>query len=185
MSRTATLRSLAALGLLVPLALAGLACAPAVETAGNVGEPAPEISGLDLDGESFQLSDFRGKVVVLDFWGDWWGPCRSTYPHLRALAQKHANDEFAIVGVDSDTQLDRLKHVMEKQGIRWRSFTNGPKGPRGPIARAWGVEDWPTICVLDAKGVIRYRSAQPDFEAIGELVEQLLENPDATASARK
>jgi hypothetical protein len=107
------------------------------------------------------------------------------YPHERSLVEKHADEPFAIVGVDSDPQPDRLKPMLERQGISWRSFWNGPDGPRGPIADAWGVEGWPTICILDAKGVIRYRTAGADPAEIERQVEKLLAELDTSVGAAK
>jgi thiol-disulfide isomerase/thioredoxin len=177
------LRFLAALGLLLPLACVELACSSHSEM--PLGIVAPEIEGQDLEGLDFKLSDFRGKVVLLEFWGNWWGPCRGMYPHTRAFAERYADEPFEVVGVNSDTQMDRLRQVMEKQRIGWRSFWNGPKGPKGPIARAWAVDDWPTVCVLDTKGVIRYRSATMDIPAIEETIQKLLAELETPAGAAK
>jgi thiol-disulfide isomerase/thioredoxin len=179
-------RRLAAFGLCALLACGALGCSSKTpKTAGVVGTVAPEITGEDLDGKELQLTDFRGSVVVLEFWGDWCGPCRSTYPHLRELGKRLESEPFAIVGVNSDTQLDRLKHVIEKQNIRWRSFWNGPKGPRGPIARTWGVDEWPTILVLDPKGVVRYRGSDGDMAAVEQVVDELLGDLNPQVGAAK
>jgi len=173
-------------GLFASVAFSGLGCSSrAPKTAGNIGQVAPEISGEDLDGQEFSLSDFRGSVVVLDFWGDWCGPCRSTYPHLCKLAKRLESEPFAIVGVNSDTQLERLKHVIEKQNIRWRSFSDGPKGANGPIARAWGVEQWPTILVLDGRGIVRYRGVDGDMPAVEAMVDKLLAGANPQLGAKK
>jgi thiol-disulfide isomerase/thioredoxin len=167
-------RFLATLGLCTLLAGGGLGCSAKQAPIWSVGAVAPEIEGSDLDDMEFKLSDFRGKVVMLEFWGNWWGPCRSMYPHNRAFLERYANEPFEIVGVNSDTQRDSLRVVMEKQKIGWRSFWNGPKGPGGPISKAWGVDEWPTICMLDSKGVIRYRASNADIPAIEEMIQKLL-----------
>jgi thiol-disulfide isomerase/thioredoxin len=150
-----------------------------------VGQPAPEIRGEDLEGVAFQLSDSRGKVVLLEFWGNWWGPCRGMFPHTRAFLERYADEPFEVVGVNSDTQMDRLKLVIEKQKIRWRSFWNGPKGPRGPIAHEWAVDEWPTVCLLDTRGVIRYRSAKMDIPEIDGEIQKLLAELHPPAAAAK
>jgi len=167
-------RILATLGLCALLVGGGLGCSTKRAPVCPVGAVAPEIEGTDLDDAEFKLSDFRGKVVMLQFWGNWWGPCRSMYPHNRAFLERYANEPFDIVGVNSDTQRDSLRVVMEKQKINWRSFWNGPQGPGGPISKAWGVDEWPTICMLDAKGVIRYRASNIDIPAIEEMIQKLL-----------
>lgn len=160
-------------------------CAAKSENELSVGALAPEIEAGDLDDVEFKLSDYRGKVVLLAFWGNWWGPCRSLYPHTRAFLERYRDEPFEVVGVNSDTQRDSLRLVMEKQKIRWRSFWNGPKGPDGPISKAWGVDDWPTVCMLDSKGVIRYRATEVDIPALEELIQKLLaELAPATAQPR-
>jgi Thioredoxin-like len=95
-------------------------------------------------------------------------------PHERSLVEKYADQPFAIVGVDSDKDRAQVAAACEKLGIGWRSFWNGPEGSRGPIASAWDVEGWPTIYILDAKGVIRYKSVGANLQAIEETIEKLL-----------
>ena len=65
---------------------------------------------------------------------------------------------FALIGVNSDTDKEKLRPRMEEENITWRSFWNGPKGTSGPISEAWDVMGWPTIYILDGKGIIRERN---------------------------
>ena len=81
------------------------------------------------------------------------------YPHGRSLVTKHAGKPFAILGVNSDKDRDELKKVLEKENITWRSFWDGGS-TNGPIASKWNVHGWPTIYVLDSKGVIRYKNVR-------------------------
>jgi thiol-disulfide isomerase/thioredoxin len=138
----------------------------------RVGKTAGEIEGEDLDGSKFKLSDYRGKVVVLVFCGDWCAPCRAMYPHERSLVKKMEGKPFALIGVNSDPDREMLKKRLVDEKITWRWFWNGPKGPGGPISRAWKVRSWPTIYVLDDKGVIRHKDV-PD-KKLDEAVDELL-----------
>lgn len=97
------------------------------------------------------------------------------YPHERSLVKKLADKPFALIGVNSDTDLEHLSQVREEENITWRSFWNGPEGTGGPIAAKWNVRGWPTIYVLDGKGVIRYKNVRgPDMdEAITELLAEM------------
>jgi hypothetical protein len=96
------------------------------------------------------------------------------FPHERSLVEKYKNQPFAIVGINSDTDLDKLKGVREKENISWRSFWNGEQGTEGPISTEWNVSGWPTLYILDAKGVIRYKSVGANEEAIDKTLEELL-----------
>jgi hypothetical protein len=82
------------------------------------------------------------------------------YPHERSLVKRLEGKPFALIGVNSDTDKDELKKVMKEEGITWRSFWNGPMGTDGPISKAWNVHGWPTIYILDEKGVIRSKNAR-------------------------
>jgi hypothetical protein len=96
------------------------------------------------------------------------------FPHERSLVEKYKNEPFAIVGINSDADLEKLKPVRETENISWRSFWNGPKGTSGPISSTWNVRGWPTLYILDAKGTIRYKSVGANEEAIDKTLEELL-----------
>jgi len=94
------------------------------------------------------------------------------YPHERSLVQRLQSKPFALVGVNSDRDKATLKPRMQQENITWRSFWNGPQGTSGPIAKAWNVSAWPTIYVIDAKGVIRAKNVRG--EAMDKAVNEVL-----------
>ncbi len=93
------------------------------------------------------------------------------YPHERSLVKRLADEPFALIGVNSDRDLEALKKVIKKENITWRSFRNGGS-KTGPISSAWNVRGWPTIYVLDHKGVIRYKNVRD--EQLDKAVDTLL-----------
>ncbi len=98
------------------------------------------------------------------------------YPHERSLVKRLAGKPFALLGVNSDEDRQQLKTVIEKEKITWRSWWNGGSID-GPIATKWQISSWPTILVLDTKGVIRHvdaGGADVDIEAIEAVVVSLL-----------
>jgi hypothetical protein len=99
------------------------------------------------------------------------------YPHERSLVKRLEGKPFALLGVNSDTDKTKLKKRLAEEKITWRSFWNGPKGPDGPISHAWNVRGWPTVYVLDAKGVIRFKHVRG--EQMDQAVDQLLEEAAA------
>ena len=100
------------------------------------------------------------------------------YPHERSLVKRLANKPFALIGVNSDRDKAKLKPRLEEENITWRSFWNGPQGTSGPISKAWNVRSWPTIYVLDHKGVIRYKNVRG--EKMDEAVDTLLVELEAS-----
>jgi thiol-disulfide isomerase/thioredoxin len=136
----------------------------------GVGKEAPEIQGEDLDGRQMKLSDYRGKVVALVFWGTWCGPCMAMVPDERKLVERMAGKPFALIGINSDKDLARARLVAAKEKITWASFRDGDMP--GPIAKTWNVQSWPTVYVLDRKGVIRYRNVRG--QDLADAVDKLL-----------
>jgi thiol-disulfide isomerase/thioredoxin len=139
----------------------------------SVGKPAPEIESEDVDGKPMKLSDQHGKVVMLVFWGYWCGDCRAMLPHERAIAKRMEGKPFALIGVNSDRTRDVVKKAREKEHITWRSWwDDGTR--RGRISSAWNIHFWPTIYVIDAKGIIRYKDVthQALDEALDSLVKE-------------
>jgi hypothetical protein len=101
------------------------------------------------------------------------------YPHERSLVKRLADKPFALLGINSDPDKDKLKKAMEKEGITWRSWRNGGS-TSGPISKKWNVHGWPTVYVLDAKGVIRFKNVRE--KELDEAVDKLL--AEQTAAAR-
>jgi len=96
------------------------------------------------------------------------------YPHERSLVKDLADKPFAILGINSDTDRVKLKETLKEEQITWRSFWNGPEGTSGPISTKWNVHGWPTIYVLDTKGVIRYKSVGANEKLIDAAIEKCL-----------
>ena len=94
------------------------------------------------------------------------------YPHERPLVKRLADKPFALIGVNSDPDKKTLKARMKEENITWRSFWCGERGTQGPIPTKWGVRGWPTIYVLDHKGVIRFKNGRG--EEMDKAVDQLL-----------
>ena len=140
----------------------------------SVGGIAPEIIGEDIAGKPIKLSDYRGKVVLLDFWGDWCVACRMLLPFNRALVKEMEGRPFELLGINSDTDRIYARKVELAQKITWRSFWNG--GSRfGDISTQWAVEKWPVLYVIDAQGVVQMRSAGGhNKEEIYKLIEKLV-----------
>ena len=96
------------------------------------------------------------------------------FPHERSLVKTLADKPFALIGINSDADREKLKPVLEKESITWRSFWNGPKGTSGPISEKWNVYGWPTIYILDGTGMIRYKSLGGNPEEIDAMLNTLL-----------
>ncbi len=96
------------------------------------------------------------------------------YPHERSLVKRLTNKPFALLGINSDPDREQLKDVLKKEQITWRSWWDGGS-TSGPIASKWNVTGWPTIYVLDAQGVIRYRDVRGEKmdEAVNKLLQEI------------
>jgi peroxiredoxin len=134
-----------------------VAAAQAVITRFTVGKRAPEIAGVDLAGVPLRLSDYRGKVVVLSFSGEWCGICRSEYPYQRFLIDLYETWPFEMLSVESGRDTETVRAAKATNRLSHRSWWDpGGKAQFGPIATAWQVTGWPTTYLIDAAGVIRY-----------------------------
>ena len=148
----------------------------------SIGAAAPDIIGTDGDGKDFRLKDYRGKVILLTFWGDWSSLCQQLYPYARILVTKNLHRRFAMLGVNTDSP-ERLSEVQKAKKVTWRSWSDGSSGP---IASQWNVSVIPMTYLIDHKCIIRYKGLlEPDF--VEQAVESLLLDADGkkAAAARK
>ncbi len=95
------------------------------------------------------------------------------YPHERSLVKQLSDKPFALIGVNSDSDLESIRKIVAEKNISWRSFWNGKEGTSGPISTAWNVTGWPTIYVLDGEGRIRFKNVRG--EAMDKALETLFE----------
>jgi hypothetical protein len=106
------------------------------------------------------------------------------FPHERSLVKRLEGKPFALIGVNSDK--DR-KDCIEKNGkeqITWRSFWNGSEGTAGPISAEWNVQGWPTLFLIDHKGVIRHRFlGNPGDEKLDKFIDELVQEAEKAAKA--
>jgi peroxiredoxin len=150
------------------LALSLLLTAPILRAADDFKPaPAPAWQLKDVNGTVVSFDQFKGKVVVLDFWATWCAPCRSEIPGYVALQEKYARAGLVMVGVSLDREgPEVVKKFMTDQKINYQIVLGDEK-----IVEAFGgVEAIPTTFIIDRQGTIRYRKvgALPagEFEAV-------------------
>jgi len=135
-----------------------------------IGMTAPDAVSHDLAGKQVKLSDYRGKVVVLDIWATWCGPCRAMIPHEREMVEKLKDKPFALISISADDKKETLVNFLQKESMPWVHWWEGHTG-KGML-NDWNVQFYPTIYVIDAKGVIRHKNIRGP--ALEEAVQKLL-----------
>lgn len=115
------------------------------------GQSAAEIALPSLAGDTLRLSSLKGKVVLLDFWASWCGPCRSSNKELTKLYPKYKNKGFEILGVSLDDDLSKWKTAIAKDKITWLQV-NEPGGWEANTARLWDISAIPTSFLIDKEG---------------------------------
>ena len=118
----------------------------------EVGGTAPEFEKKDMNGQMVKLSDYRGKYVLLDFWGSWCSPCRGEIPHLRHLYEVCGKD-FNMISVSIDERDTDWKKAVQEEGMQWHQLCD-QKGRKGPVVIEYQVFGIPDCIVLDPEGKI-------------------------------
>jgi thiol-disulfide isomerase/thioredoxin len=116
-----------------------------------IGQPAPCIQLKDLDGRLVSLSDFKGKVVLLDFWATWCGPCRLTMPVLEQLQQEHPND-FTLLAVNLGESRNQVLPFTRAQKIQSRVLLDIDER----VGRAYESGSIPMQVLIDQEGIVRH-----------------------------
>jgi thiol-disulfide isomerase/thioredoxin len=133
------------------------------------GNPAPEFSFTDTSGRFHRLSDYRGKVVLLDFWGSWCGPCRAEAPKLVSAYRRLHNKGFEIIGINSGDEEIDFKSFTSEHAITWPQIR---EDVGGPVQKLFRVESFPAYYLIGRDGVIVANSIKPG-ELIGEIEKHL------------
>ncbi|MCL2647678.1 MAG: thioredoxin domain-containing protein [Phycisphaerales bacterium] len=131
-----------------------------------VGRPL-RISGRTITGENFSINRLRGKVILVDFWATWCGPCREFVPVLKKLYADYHDKGLEIVGVDNDSADDKVAGFIKTNAMPWPQFRESTQNDDDnvhPLAKRYGIDSLPTIYLIDAKGNLRYIDGHEDLE---------------------
>ncbi len=136
-----------------PLAIEGI----------NVGNKAPEISELNTDGQEIALSSLQGKMVLIDFWASWCGPCRRENPNVVETYQKYKDTKFknakgfTVYSVSLDQKKDLWQNAIAKDGLLWKEHVCDMKGWSSAPATRYAINQIPDNFLIDGEGIIQAR----------------------------
>lgn len=154
----------------------GLDTWPSGSTSGSesafvrVGDTAPVFETVDLAGNAVSLQDYRGRVVVLNFWATWCPPCRVEMPELDAY-QAEMGDRIAILGIDMGEPPGAIVPFVRQHGLRFPILLD----ETGAIAASYGITGLPTSLIVDRSGVVRERvTGAMTRDTLARRVERLL-----------
>ena len=161
--------------LLFALLFAGAAGAPAAQKPLDVGAPAPsfDLPVVGNNQKHLALADLHGKVVLLDFWASWCGPCRQSFPLYEKLRGELPQQQFAVLAINLDEMADAPSAFLAEHPVGYASLAD----PAGEVARQFGLIGMPSSFIIDRDGVVRarYTGFKPeDIAVIRKEVNELL-----------
>lgn len=137
------------------------------------GAKFPDFDVKDLEGNPLSISKFKGKVVLLDFWATWCGPCIAELPNVLKAYEQYHKDGFEIIGISLDREQDKqkLETFLKDKKMTWPQFFDG-KGWQSELGQKYGVNSIPATYLLDGEGVIIGQNLRGEklIEAVAKAV---------------
>jgi thiol-disulfide isomerase/thioredoxin len=131
-----------------------------------------ELEGQLLDGSDFDWSAYRGKVVLVDFWATWCGPCRAEAPNVRKYYEIYHDHGFEVVGISLDTQKKSLEAYLKKEQVPWANLFENGAGWKHPMATKYGIQAIPSVYLISKDGKVVSLNARG--AELGKQLEKLL-----------
>ena len=133
------------------------------------GKPMPALDLAGFANGEVKPADMKGKVVVVDFYATWCGPCMAAIPHNNEMVKKYKDKGLVLIGVcTSNRGQEKMDQVVKEKGIEYPTA----KDPSLNSEKAWRVQYYPTYAVVDRKGIVRAIGLQPQY--VEKVVEKLL-----------
>jgi len=126
-----------------------------------VGATFPDFNVKDANGQPLSIANYKGKVLLIDFWATWCGPCRGEIPNVVATYQKYHDQGFAIIGVSLDQDRQKMLDYTKQMKMTWPQFFDG-QGWGNELAVKFGIESIPATFLLDGNGKIIGRDLRGD-----------------------
>ena len=156
----------------------GAQSAPGMNSSEWTGKPASDFHVTDLNGEALSLEQYRGQVVLLDFWATWCPPCIAEIPNVKKTYEKYKDQKFQIVGISLDRSKEPLEAYIEKESLAWIHYWDESRELK-TLYGVWGI---PSTFLIDGDGVIRKTNLRGHAleHAVAELVKENLAQPADT-----
>jgi peroxiredoxin len=120
--------------------------------AGDAGGPAPAFTLSELDGSQGALAQYKGQVVMVNFWATWCGPCQQEMPLLDQMYKKYKPAGFTLIGVNVDKEAPPVKELLARKPVSFPVMLD----PANQVSKAYHVDEMPSSVIIDRKGEIRY-----------------------------
>jgi thiol-disulfide isomerase/thioredoxin len=145
----------------------------------------PDFQFVTVDGKTIRMHDLQGKVVLIDFWATWCGPCKQALPHLKEIVAKFQDKPLVVVSVSLDNDEATWKYFLAHNGMTWTQYRDG--GFDGPLATSFGVRAIPTTLSIDTNGFVQDRQVGDGKieEELTRLLNQASSASDGKTIARQ
>jgi len=168
-----TLKTLLRVGIVVAACIAPVVVENALASTVKISELAPDFTLKTLDGSNLRLQEYRGQVVLINFWASWCGPCRQEMPILERLHKRYEDAGFTVLGVNVEGEISPAQKIVDKTKVTFPVLIDEGQ----LVSELYQLEAMPSTVVVDRDGVVRYvhRGYKPGDEAkYVEVVKKLI-----------